>query len=73
MTRITGTLLEDVFTFNKICHLVLTMRNISIKSCRQNQNTHFVFSNFFSKILPRVRYVKKYGGARDTMDNVIMA
>jgi hypothetical protein len=23
--------------------------------------------------LPRVRYVKKYGGARDTMDNVIMA
>ena len=23
------------------------MRNISDKSCRENQNTHFVFSNFF--------------------------
>jgi hypothetical protein len=26
----------------------LTMRNVSDKSCRENQNTHFVFSNFFS-------------------------
>jgi hypothetical protein len=25
----------------------LRMRNISDKSCRENQNTHFVFSNFF--------------------------
>jgi hypothetical protein len=24
------------------------MRNVSDKSCRENQNTHFVFSNFFS-------------------------
>ena len=23
------------------------MRNVSDKSCRENQNTHFVFSNFF--------------------------
>ena len=23
------------------------MRNVSDKSCRENQNTHFMFSNFF--------------------------
>ena len=26
---------------------LLRMRNVSGKSCRDNQNTHFVFSNFF--------------------------
>jgi len=26
---------------------LLIMRNVSDKSCRENQNTHFVFSNFF--------------------------
>ena len=25
------------------------MRNVSDKSCRENQNTHFMFSNFFSQ------------------------
>ena len=25
------------------------MRNVSEKSCRENQNTHFVFNNYFSK------------------------
>jgi len=25
------------------------MRNTSDKSCRENQNTHFVFSSFFQK------------------------
>jgi hypothetical protein len=27
--------------------IFLTMRNVWDKSCRENQNTHFVFSNFF--------------------------
>jgi len=31
------------------------MRNISDKSCTENQNTHFVFSDFFPKIVPFVR------------------
>ena len=31
------------------------MRNVSDKSCRQNQNTHFVFSNIFPKILSFMR------------------
>jgi hypothetical protein len=25
------------------------MRNVSDKSCRENQNAHFMFSNFFSE------------------------
>ena len=27
--------------------LLLRMRNVADKSCRESQNTHFVFSNFF--------------------------
>jgi len=30
------------------------MRNISDKGCRENQDTHFVFGNLFSKIVPFV-------------------
>ena len=52
-----GTLHEDRYTFYIISHpFLLRMRNISDKSCRENQNTHFVFSNFFLlKILPFMR------------------
>jgi len=28
---------------------VLLRRNISGKNCRENQNTHFMFSNFFPR------------------------
>jgi len=31
------------------------MRNISDKSCRENQITHFMFHNFFTKIVPFMR------------------
>jgi len=27
--------------------VLLGMRNVSDRSCRENQSTHFVFSNFF--------------------------
>jgi hypothetical protein len=37
------------------CYILLRMRNVSNKICRENQNTHFVFSNLFSKIVPFVR------------------
>ena len=41
-----GTLYVDLSTFMIICHSVLLrMRKISDKSCRENQNTHFMFSN----------------------------
>jgi hypothetical protein len=43
-----GSLHEDDFTFMTISHsFLLRMRNVSNKNCRENQNTHFMFSNFF--------------------------
>jgi hypothetical protein len=49
----TGTLHEDVFTFITISRLILLrMRNVLDKSCRENQNTHFVFNNCIPKIVP---------------------
>jgi len=48
LTRMTATSLEDLFTFMTISRLIiLKMRNISDKICRENQNTHFIFYNFF--------------------------
>jgi hypothetical protein len=45
-----GTLHEDLCTFMVICRWILVrMRNVSDKSCRENQNTHFMFNNFFSE------------------------
>jgi hypothetical protein len=46
----TGTLHEELCTFLIISRLILLrIRNVSDESCRETQNTHFVFSNFFSK------------------------
>ena len=45
----TGTLHEDQYTFFIISRLVLRMRNVSEKSYRETQNTHFIFSNFVQK------------------------
>jgi hypothetical protein len=42
ITRITGPLREDQCRF-------MIMRYVADKSCRENQNTHFVCSNFFSR------------------------
>ena len=56
LTRITGTLHEDRYTFMIISHWIrLRMRNVSDKICRENQNTHFIFNNFFPKIVPFMR------------------
>jgi len=43
-----GTLHEDQYTFIIISHLViLRMRNVLEKSCRENLNTHFISVTFF--------------------------
>jgi hypothetical protein len=55
-TRITGTLHEDLRTFVIISRLILLgMRNVLDKSCRENQNTRFMFNNDFQKIVPFMR------------------
>jgi hypothetical protein len=50
LTRITDILLGEQCTFLIILvsrSVLLGMRNVSDKSCRENQNAHFVFNNFF--------------------------
>ena len=48
-TRIMGILLEDQRTFLIISRWVLLrMKNVSDKSCRENQNTYFIFYIFIS-------------------------
>jgi hypothetical protein len=48
MARITGTLREDQYAFMIIsCSFLPRIRNISKKSCREYQNTHFMFNNPF--------------------------
>jgi hypothetical protein len=47
-TRITSTLHEDQYTSMMLPRwILLRTRNISDNSCRESQNTHFTFSNFF--------------------------
>jgi len=56
------TLHEDQCTFLIISRsFLLRMRNVSDKSCRENQNIHFMFNYiFFSKIVPLWDKVEKY-------------
>ena len=43
-----GTLREDLCTSMKISYRIfLRMINISDRYCRENENTHFMFSTFF--------------------------
>ena len=47
LTRITGTLHEDRYTFLIISRsFLLRNEKCSDKSCRENQNTHFMFNSF---------------------------
>jgi hypothetical protein len=73
LTRITGTLHEDLSTFMIISRLfLLLMRNVSARICRENQNTYFMFSNFFPEYGRLWDNMGKYGRAiRDIDDNVI--
>jgi len=69
-----GTLCEDQYTFMIISGLVLLrMRNVSDKSCKEFQNTHFIFSNFFFKKLCHWWYtVENYSKARQvTNDSMV--
>jgi hypothetical protein len=52
--------------------VLLRMRNVSDKSCRENQNTHYMFNNLFQISCRLWGNVKKYVGARQaTDDNII--
>jgi hypothetical protein len=60
LTGITSTLHEDVFTFMTLSSWnQLRTRNVSNKGCRENQNTHFMFNNFFPKIATVYKLMSK--------------
>jgi len=51
-----GTLLEDHYTFFIVSRSVLLrMKNVSDKRCRETRKTHFMFNNSFQKITPFIR------------------
>jgi len=55
-----GSVHEDRYTFLIISRsLILTVRNVSDKNCEKKIKTHFVFNNYFSKILPFMRQCGK--------------
>jgi len=48
-----GILFEEPYTFLILSRsFLLSMRNVSENLCRENQNTHFVFSNLVFENLP---------------------
>jgi hypothetical protein len=69
----TGALHEDQYTFFIISRLILIrMRNVSDRICRENQNRHFMFSNIFFKFCHLCDNVEKYRRAEQaTHDNII--
>jgi len=73
MARITGTLCAAQYTCLIIsCSFFVRMRNVSDKSRRESQNTHFVFNNFFFCFEIRVVYEirrGKYCRAGQATDN----
>jgi len=42
-----GTLCEDQYTFFILSRLIFRKKNVSYESCRENQTSHFMLSNFF--------------------------
>jgi hypothetical protein len=54
-------------TYVYVRWILLKMKNISHESCRESQNTHFMFNKFFPTI---VENVEKYDRAGQTTDNI---
>jgi len=49
LTRVTDTLREDQCAFMVVFHwILLRIKNVSGTVCRENQNTHFTYSNLFN-------------------------
>ena len=56
-----GTLHEDKLLYMLSRRIILRMRNVSDKSCRENQHTLLMFKNSFRKSRPLGDNVAKYG------------
>ena len=72
LIRLTDIAHEDLCTFLIISYLLLRMRNVSDKSCRQNQNI-FYFQYVLSQKLSCLWHnVKKYGCVRQAANGNII-
>jgi hypothetical protein len=73
LAKIMGTLHEDICTFMVIfCWILVRMKTLSDKSCTENQNTHFMFKEFFQESCCLWDHVGKYCTAgQATDDNII--
>ena len=64
------TLPEDQYTILIMSRsILLRMRNFLDKSCRENQNTHFMSSNFYQQSRRLWNNVENYGRAGQVTDN----
>jgi hypothetical protein len=69
--NITCTLPGDLCTFMMISRwILLRMKNDSDKSCRENQNTHFVF-RIENRAVYEIMWTKYGRVAQGTVDNII--
>jgi hypothetical protein len=71
LARITGAILEGVLTFMTISRwILLIIRNVSDKSCSENQKIYLRWISFFFRKSYRFwENVEKYGGAREATDD----
>jgi len=68
-----GTLHEDLCTFMIMSRSVLlSVRNVSYRSCRANQNTHFMLRNFFSENGTVCENVEEHCRAKQAADGRIV-
>jgi hypothetical protein len=68
LTTITGAYMKTKYTFLIIPRSIL-LKIRTGKSCAENQNTRFMFKNFFSKIMLFMRQVKIFCRAGQTTDD----
>ena len=70
LTRMLGTLHEDLRTFmTKYPSVLLILRSVSGKSCRENQNTPFSFNNFLRTSCRLWDNVEKFCTAEEATDD----
>jgi hypothetical protein len=67
MTGMTSTLHEDLGAVMTISRwILLSMRNVSDKSCRKSHNSYFTLNNFFPKTVPfMIWYGKTWQGRKE--------
>ena len=74
----TDSLYEDLFKFMVISRqILLRMRNVAGRSCRESQYTHFVFSNIFFSFenlaVYEIMWKKYYSAGQTTNDSMVHA